>query len=334
MHDERQDDGTSLHAKSINNLTSFPIRKVHADFELILEILTKTLPSESAALFLYTFLQTHPTFLDIISNGNRSESEEPSTKKSHSRVQFMIASLLKGLYDVEYTQSIDHLYVLVACVLILVQDKIFGRHLASSKSSVKWYLEHCIRNFSTIELILLCTLRTVMFALFRIKDNYLVYNCFAVILNISPHLIGMDNYTSERFIKVIMRICRWITKNSPKVDSAMTHNDECVTKVPMLAIEETLRVFIKALGIALSEPKKRYSNIYLMYALIRQSDNLLQLLRHPAITRIFVGEPPANGYGSFEGPKGLDAFICKYILIIDLDGNVSGNRKINSVDEV
>lgn len=323
LHDERQEDGAISDGKLISAV-AIPMRKVHADFNLILEVLTNNLPSESATLFLYSFLQTHPAFMEVICNVEQTKVERRKVK--YNNVVGLVSSLLKGLYDVKYTKSIDHLYILVVCVLILVQDKVVCLHLSSTISSVDWYREHHIQNFPMLDLILLCTLRTVMHALFRIKDNYLVYNCFAVVLNLAPSLVDIHNYTAERVVRVFTRLCKWIVKRSSEVtkDSISLHVDKQQTNtsnIPRDAVEETLRVLMKVFRIALQETK-RFKNIYLIYALVHQSEDLLPLLRHPAVLKIFdeiviSTEQASIQLEMFQGPKDFDAFICYHIHIVE-----------------
>lgn len=55
---------------------------------------------------------------------------------------------------------------------------------------------------------LLCVLRCLMHALFRLQDEYLVSNSCAVLHNLASSLTtGMLPYTAERVVKVTCQLC-------------------------------------------------------------------------------------------------------------------------------
>ena len=255
LHDEHVDKSTFGDTEMIS-LGSPSNRKVHIDFESILNSLLVSLPSESAAILLYSLLQTHPTFLEVIMS-NRSTF--PAGSDVTSRIRSLMGAILRGLYDVENAHSVDHLYVLVVCVLILVQDASVSPYIVSIKIDAPWYRERLLQSVSLCDLVILCVIRTIMHALFRLRDQYLVYNCFAVLLNLTSVLSEIHSYAAERLVKVTCRLCKRIIKIKEAEEkliskagvhaSLSTENPvkQSIT-LPIEALEETLRVFFKAIG--------------------------------------------------------------------------------------
>ena len=152
---------TNFNKKGLN-------KKIHCEFQPVLDYLLLTLPSESSVLLLYSLLHTHPTFLDVILkndyklNGNEdntsSSSSSTSSSSSSSRVRQLFTSLLRGLYDVENACSIDHLYLIVVCVLIMVQNSSLLPFISSIKTKADWYIERILQNITISDLIILCVL--------------------------------------------------------------------------------------------------------------------------------------------------------------------------------
>jgi hypothetical protein len=148
-----------------------------------------------------------------------------------------------------------------------------------------------------------------MHSLFRLKDQYLVYNCFAVLLNLAPKISSINSYTAERMVMVTLRLCKRIVKLSssslPQTRSqeflkaqpslkGVEHGANLNTNrdsriIPSDVLEETLKIFLRVIGIAL-RPSKRVSNIHLIYSLIHESHELILILKHPQIVRIFNDE--------------------------------------------
>ena len=72
----------------LNDVLSFRLlgsnmnRKIHTEFEPILNTMLSVLPSESGALLLYSLIQTHPSFLEVVVS---SESNFSLGSNSSSR---------------------------------------------------------------------------------------------------------------------------------------------------------------------------------------------------------------------------------------------------------
>jgi len=51
-------------------------------------------------------------------------------------------------------------------------------------------------------MLLLVLLKAISFNLNRLQDEFLLSNCYAVLLNLSPHIIGLNEYVSSRLVSV------------------------------------------------------------------------------------------------------------------------------------
>ena len=249
-------------------------RKVHVPFGALVNSLVDSMPSERAVLLLYSFLQSHPTFLEIVVN-QQAECDEGRALATRGRIEDLVCAVLRGLYNLETAHSVDHLYLLVICTLIMVQDVSLRSHLSRIQVNVPWYRERSLSEVSLTDLTILCIIRTVMHALFRLRDNYLVSNCYAVLLNLAPYIANMHSYSAERLVTVTCRLGKRISKLISS--KGETTKDSIPVSGGDTELEDTFRVFLKVIAIAL-HPLQRASNVQLAYAMIHQSHILDSLL--------------------------------------------------------
>lgn len=254
------------------------------DFQGLANSLAKTLPSESSSLMLYALLNMHPGFLDYLI--------------SSTLVEPVLCAVLKGLYASHTAACVDHLYVLVINVLMMVQDKLLRQTLSTLKVRATWYTEHILTSwFSLADLTMLCTLRCTLYALFKLKDQYLLSNCFAVLLDLAPFLKNMDCYVSERIIRVVYQLAKRCNRSGGGKDeggegeysasaesSPLLHNsDDRLDSAVEQNSRETLLVLLKACSLAL-RPSRRSLNVHLLYALMHEHEKLKEVLPLTDIT--------------------------------------------------
>ena len=58
-----------------------------------------------------------------------------------------------------------------------------------------------------LDVTILCLLRAVMFATYRLHDAYLLTNACAVLHNLAPFSGGLAPYTAERLVRVAHQLC-------------------------------------------------------------------------------------------------------------------------------
>ena len=193
-----------------------PLTSLSANFELLVEAIQHIAHTEVGALLLYTLLLASPDFAQSISA--RSDLDKLilpllrslyfSTTMSHSdslirqtRTQHSTPSQASHPF-----RSQSHLYVILILLLIFSQDPSFGRdsfrRVRVSMAAVAWYKERHIKEASLGSMILLVILRALSFNLSRFHDEFLLSNCCAVLLNLSPHTLIQDYYVATRLISV------------------------------------------------------------------------------------------------------------------------------------
>ncbi len=193
---------------------TLPILSVN--FESLYEAFRHITHTEVGALLLYTLLLASPRFAQSIS--------------ARSDLDKLIMPLLRSLYfstTMAHSDSIvrqkspqhsalsqascpfrsqSQLYVILILLLIFSQDPSFGRdsfrRVRLPTASVLWYKERHIKEASLGSMILLVVLRAISFNLNRLHDEFLLSNCCAVLLNLSPHTLIQDYYVATRLISV------------------------------------------------------------------------------------------------------------------------------------
>lgn len=238
-------------------------RRIHCDFKALSNFFIKTLPDASSAQLLYSFMQLHPTFMDNLT--------------ALDNFNAIITAILKGLYNSCNATSVDHLYILVVVALMITQDSGLRSKLSKTLVRAPWYTERMLGEVSIVDLTVLCVLRTTMYGLYHLKgDQYLLSNCYAILLNIAPYLIGIHTYSAERLVTIIRRVGARFVKDTAIV---MESGEKDYL---LRCMKETLTVLIRITGVAL-RPLRRASNVHLVYALIHENNILLDLFLNPII---------------------------------------------------
>jgi hypothetical protein len=177
--------------------------RIHIDFKILILTFIKILPSQSGACLFYSFLHLHPTFIEVLL----------LTKQ----IEPLLNILLKGVYEIENILNIDHLYILCVCILILSGDSSCRNDMINLSTSAPWYQNISVSSIPLLDLIVLCIIRTILHSLFKLQvDHYLLSNCYAILLNISPYLTGNVFYFSNlfhllclKFIYLLFINCRY-----------------------------------------------------------------------------------------------------------------------------
>lgn len=209
--------GNSLFPAPSCTEDDMPVLSVN--FESLFDAFGCIVHSEVGALMLYTLLLSSPTFTESISarsdldtlvmpllrslyfSTTMAHVESKSNPKSGK-----LSQLITLTPDNRPFRSQSQLYVILILLLIFSQDPSFGRdsfrRVRVSIPSVKWYKERHIKDASLGSMILLVLLRAISFNLNRLQDGFFLSNCCAVLLNLSPHIAGMNDYVANRLVSV------------------------------------------------------------------------------------------------------------------------------------
>lgn len=247
--------------------------RIHIDFKILIFTLIKKLPTQSCTCLLYSFLHLHPTFIE--------------TLLLTEQIENLLNVLLKGLYEIENILNIDHLYILCVCILILSSDSSCRNVMMKLSTSAPWYQNLSVNSIPLLDLIVLCIIKIILHALFKLQvDHYLLSNCYAILLNVAPYLTNIHFYTSERIIDVIKKISKRIIDANNTITTSINKEDEIL----IISMKETLDILLKLIGISI-RPLKRESNVNLIYGLLHSSEKISEYLINPIISNSFQLSP-------------------------------------------
>lgn len=180
------------------------------NFESLFGSFGRILHTEVGALMLYTVMQSSPVFA--------------ASLMARSDLDTLVMPLLRTLY---FSSKLSHetgdsspfitlpekdrpfraqsqLYVILILLLIFSQDPSFGRDSFRRVSipKVKWYKERHVKEVSLGSMIILVVIKAITFNLNRLQDEFLLSNCCAVLLNLSPHIVDIHAYVASRLVSV------------------------------------------------------------------------------------------------------------------------------------
>ena len=179
------------------------------DFESLFAAFGRITHTEVGSLLLYNMLQSSPIFAaSLMARSDLDTLVMPilrtlyfSSKLSHETSHAQSSFLLER--DRSFRAQ-SQLYVILILLLIFSQDPSFGRDAfrRSSVSKVTWYKERQIKEVSLGSMIIVVLLKAITFNLNRLQDEFLLSNCIAVLLNLSPHIVDIHPYVSSRLVSV------------------------------------------------------------------------------------------------------------------------------------
>lgn len=238
-------------------------RRIQLDFAHLGDGLASMLPGESAVMLLQTLMHIHPLFIETMLRAEKMDA--------------LLTALLRALYEAVDAPAgpTDNLYVLIVCALMLAQDEgLRGALPLLRANSPPWYRERRLGDVSLLDLFVLCILRVTMFASFRLKDQYLTSNCYAVLLNLAPHLGAgnMHMYAAERLVQLLFRVSRRLTREKEEENNPAAP--------PSSLCRETLGVLLKVVGTALRAARRGQSpiSVQLIYALMQERDKVVEFI--------------------------------------------------------
>lgn len=247
------------------------------NFEHLFHSFGGTLHTEVGALVLYTVLQASPIF--AASLAVRSDLDKlvlPLLRTLYFSTS--ISSYISGRTTTysndgnsvnvleQPFRSRSQLYVIMILLLIFSQDASFGPDAfkRSNIPSIEWYKERKLKNMSIGSVLILSILRCITFNLNRLYDPFLLSNCCAVLLNLSPHVVELNSYTALRLVGVLVatmkRYAILVMKNGGKP----AEDGDVTSTLGMYA--EACRILLQVVKQGVRR-KVVESNLHLVYAL-------------------------------------------------------------------
>lgn len=293
----RQPD-SSLLPLSSNVSDSQTSSSLSINFEHLFESFGRICHTELGALILYTMLLSSPLFAESVA--------------ARSDLDLVIVPLLRSLYfssvmthnnrsqrkgtglhitpfkplsqtDKPF-RSQSQLYVILILLLIFSQDPSFGRDSFRRVSipSVKWYKEVRIKSISLGSMIVVVLLRVVSFNLNLLQDEFLLSNCIAVLLNLSPHTVQLHKYVATRIVSVttscFKRYVALLDENGGIPE------EEGDLSTPLGMHGETCRTLLQLIKHSI-RPKYIEENIHLAYALLLEQRGIEMMCQHASMSK-------------------------------------------------
>lgn len=200
------------------------------NFESLFQSFGKVLHNELGSLLLYTFLQSSPAFsqamavrsdldtlvIPLLRTLYFSSVASSNFENKNSNSSAITTTKTIGRNDNESQQlqkpfrSPSQLYVILILLLLFSQDLSFGPDAfrRTKIPSVDWYKERNLKDISLGSLLILTLLRSITYNLNRLQDMFLLSNCCAVLMNLSPHVVELHAYASMRLAHVLVSCCK------------------------------------------------------------------------------------------------------------------------------
>mmetsp|Transcript_5579 Transcript_5579/g.12706 ORF Transcript_5579/g.12706 Transcript_5579/m.12706 type:complete len:792 (-) Transcript_5579:62-2437(-) len=262
------------------------------NFESLFEAFGRIAHTEVGALMLYTLLLSSPILAEsIAARSDHDTLVMPllrslyfSTSMTHNIAPTndgQLSQLITLSPNARPFRSQSQLYVILILLLIFSQDPSFGRdsfrRVSVSTQSVKWYKERHIKEASLGSMILLVLLRATTFNLNRLHDEFLLSNCCAVLLNLSPHIIGLQDYVANRLVSVTTSCFKRYTSLVAANGGEAEVEGDLSTLLGMHG--ETCRTLLQLVRHAI-RPKCLEKNIHLVYAILLQQRDFQKMCQY------------------------------------------------------
>ena len=173
-------------------------------------------------------------------------------------------------------RSQSQLYVIIILLLLFSQDSSFGRDAFRRIAipHVPWYKERNLRNLNLGSVLILTLLRSLLFNLLRLQDAFLLSNCCAILMNLSPSIVDLHEYAAMRLASVTVSIMKrhlallqqkQREKQSPQQQQAGHEEEDWLSPLGMHG--EVARTLLSVLKHCLSG-RNIGQNLHLVYALV------------------------------------------------------------------
>jgi hypothetical protein len=172
-------------------------------------------------------------------------------------------------------RSQSQLYVIIILLLLLSQDPSFGRDAFRRVHvpNVLWYKEGHVKDINLGSVVLLCLLRSLAFNLNRLHDAFLVSNCCAILMNLSPNMTDLHQHAAMVLVSTTISFMKKYLELRAKhpEDDDMNGDDggdeAMLLSTPTSMRGEVTRTLLVVLKQCLSH-KNVDRNVNLVYALM------------------------------------------------------------------
>jgi len=263
------------------------------NFETLFESFGRTSHTEVGALLLYTLMQSSTAFAEslavrsdldtlvmpllrtlYVSSSVRHYAAQDfvsratgATRRPSTGDESVSDASAGGVMSIRNCpfRSQSQLYVIIILLLLFSQDQSFGSDAfrRTMVSSVPWYKERHIKDINLGSVLLMCLLRALTFNLNRLHDAFLLSNCCAILMNLSPAISDLHEYAAMRLVATtVTSMKRYASLRKESPDS-----DEEALSTSTAMHGEVCRTLLRVLKQALSSTNID-RNLNLVYALV------------------------------------------------------------------
>lgn len=276
------------------------------NFESLFLSFGRTLHTELGALLLYTMIQSSPSFAESLAV--RSDLDTlvlpllrtlyfSSASKTYMAQDYASKLSQRSSNNESTTQALNvnvrncpfrsqsQLYVIIILLLLFSQDSSFGNDAFRriTVSNVLWYKERTLKNINLGSVLLLTLLRSLLFNLHRLQDSFLLSNCCAVLMNLSPAIVDLHEYAAMRLVSVTVSVMKRHSKLRAALGKdAQVDEDDLSTPLGMYAeVSRTLLGLVKH-GMSTRNLER---NLHLVYSLVYHQSDLQKLFKEGLYTK-------------------------------------------------
>jgi hypothetical protein len=290
---ELLDEGNNEESKALLSPSSGNNRGLALNFESLFHSFGRILHTEIGALLLYTLMQTCPSFAESL--GVRSDLDTlvmplirtlyfSSSSKTYVAQDFnakesATSSSKLNIRNCPF-RSLSQLYVIVILLLLFSQDSSFGSDAFRRITVVQvpWYKERNLKQINLGSVILLVLLRSLLFNLHRLQDAFLLSNCCAVLMNLSPAIVELHDYAAMRLASVTVSAMKRHVKLASGIDKVTLRDEEEDVTTPLGMYSQVARTLLSLVKHALAA-KNLERNLHLVYSLVYHLADLQTLFK-------------------------------------------------------
>ena len=271
---------------------------ISINFEALFTTFGRTVHTEVGAFLLYSLMQTSKTFADSIAVRSDLDTlvlpllrtlyfacsvrhyvaQDFSARRRPSIDTTASASTNLSIRNCPF-RSASQLYVIIILLLLFSQDPSFGPDAFRRVMipTVPFYKERNLKDISLGSVLVLSILRCLTFNLHRLGDPFLLSNCCAILMNLSPSITELYDYSAMRLASITfssMKKYAALRKENPQLDEDVEFTS------PTAMYGEVSRTLLRVLKQCVSA-KNIEGNLRLVYSLVYHQNDFHKIVNAP-----------------------------------------------------
>lgn len=267
------------------------------NFEALFGAFGRVVHTELGAFLLYSLMQTSSSFADSIAVRSdldtlvlpllrtlyfacsvRHYTAQDFSAKRRPSIDSSASLATVSIRNCPF-RSASQLYVIIILLLLFSQDPSFGPDAFRRVMipSISFYKERNLKDISLGSVLVLSILRCLSFNLQRLGDPFLLSNCCAILMNLSPSITELYDYSAMRLASITfssMKKYAMLRKENPQIDEEVDFTS------PTAMYGEVSRTLLRVLKQCVSA-KNVEGNLRLVYALVYHQSDFHKIVNAP-----------------------------------------------------